>query len=156
MSNKYFIDTNVIIDLLNSNDNLYVQKLKQLMITDNVELCINNLVVAEALQGIKLQATRQYTKYKKFLIDSFIVISVDNQIIYDSIEIYRLCKSQGVNFNNENICPVDNCNRVLFNSIDCIHYATCVKYELKMLTSDRLFKQIDTVKNFQIIDTVIN
>lgn len=156
MSNKYFIDTNVIIDLLNSNDNLYVQKLKQLMITDNVELCINNLVVAEALQGIKLQATKQYTKYKQFLMDSFIVISVDNQIIYDSIEIYRLCKSQGVNFNNENICPVDNCNRVLFNSIDCIHYATCVKYELKMLTSDRLFKQIDTVKNFQVTETIRN
>lgn len=154
MSNRILVDTNVIIDLFASKSNVFTNKLRQLMANDSVELYINPFVMAEVLQGIKLKDTQMYSKAEKFLQDSFIIIDVDKKIILDSVTIYRECKAGGINFNNENICPVQDCNKIIYNSIDCIHYATCMEHELKLLTNDRLFKRIDKCKNLQLVEVV--
>ena len=151
MSNKIFVDANVIVDLLNKQDNPYVQKLKQILQDETPEMFINNLVVAEVLQGIKTREIKRYKQYAEFLKSSFRVIEVDNQIIEDSINIYRQCKANGVNFNNENICPFADCTRVIYNSIDCVHYATCIIHGLNVLTNDKVFNSLDKIHSKQLV-----
>lgn len=151
MSNKILVDTNVIIDLFENKTNSYTTKLQQLMADDAIELYVNDFVIAEVLQGIKLSATNKYNRAKEALETSFNIINVDSNIILKSVDIYRECKAAGINFNNENICSVPDCNRIIYNSIDCIHYITCVEYDLKLLTNDKLFKIIDQYKNLRII-----
>lgn len=151
MSNKIFVDTNVIVDLLNKQGNPYVQKLKLILQDEHTELFINNLVVAEVLQGVKIKESNKHAKYKKFLIESFEVVDVDSKTVEDSIEIYRQCKANGVNFNNENICPVADCTRVIYNSIDCVHYATCIIHGLNVLTNDKVFNSLDKIHSKQLV-----
>lgn len=154
MSNRILVDTNVIIDLFAKRVNLHTNKLQQLMADDAVELYINDFVMSEVLQGIELSAANKYNKAKEELQSSFNIINVDSNIILKSVTIYRECKAGGINFNNENICPVQDCNKIIYNSIDCIHYATCMEYKLKLLTNDKLFKRIDEYKNLQLVEVV--
>lgn len=151
MSNKIFVDTNVIIDLFKPISNKYVDTLKQMLADDNVDLYINNFVVAEILQGVKIKESKKYQSFRNFLESSFIVIEIDDRIIQDSIDIYRKCKANGINFNNENFCPITDCNRIIYNSIDCIHYATCCLNDLQMLTNDQLFTAIDKCNGLNIV-----
>jgi predicted nucleic acid-binding protein len=154
MNNKFFVDTNVIIDLFNKKDKPHVNKLIQFMSDDNIELYINDFVMAEVLQGIKLQESNKYAQFKQYLENSFLIVDVDAKIILNSVEVYRTCKANGINFNNENICPVPNCNKIIYNSIDCIHYATCEQYELTMLTNDNVFNKIDQITTNNIVAAI--
>jgi predicted nucleic acid-binding protein len=154
MSNKIFVDTNVIIDLFVNKDKPHVNKLKQLMADDSIELYINDFVMAEVLQGVKLRESNKYAQCKQYLEDSFLIADVDSKIILNSVDIYRTCKANGVNFNNENMCPVADCNKIIYNSIDCIHYATCEKYGLTMLTNDSVFNKIDQITTNNIVAAI--
>lgn len=157
MSNKIFVDTNVIIDLFEKkNLNNCAIKLQSFLGESSVDLYINNFVIAEVLQGIKIAEINKYKKFVNLMKSSFNIIEVNNEIIMESIEIYRLCKANGTNFNNEFICKVSNCNKIIYNSIDCIHYATCEAFDLKLLATDKVFTRIDEYRNNDIVLNLIH
>jgi len=62
---KYFIDTNVIIDLLNNKDEAKEQ-LKALLIQEGSELFINRLVLIESLRTNDKDFERLETNYSDY------------------------------------------------------------------------------------------
>ncbi|RUM71184.1 MAG: hypothetical protein DSZ07_01030, partial [Sulfurovum sp.] len=91
---KYFIDTNIIIDLLENKEEAKEQ-LKSLVLEDGSELFINRLIVLETLRTIHFNHKKVFRKAEEKL-KLFRQVDIKPKIYDDTITFSRFCHSKGV------------------------------------------------------------
>ena len=126
---KYFIDTNIIIDLFNKkvDDNF-----KELLKDETNAFFINRLVLIESLRTIPFKNTKIY-KDAKTTLESFNQVDITPTIYNDSIEFSRFFKTKGINLKGK--CE----------AIDVIHFITAKQYNLEVLSNDGDLKKLENV-----------
>ncbi len=133
---KYFIDTNLIIDLIEkkAKDNCKdkIIELKNKLKDSDNEFFINRLVIVETLRNTSLKKTKIYQKLKDTL-EAFTQIDITPEIYEQAIDLSRLCRSKGVVLKG-------SCE-----AIDFIHFITAKFYDLELLSCDKDFAKIDEV-----------
>ncbi len=117
---RYFVDTNVIIDILNQPQNMG----KLLPVEDGNEFYINQLVYLESLRTIDIQKTKIF-RTAQTLLNNFTILDM-NQDIYDqTVQFSRFCRSQGILLKGK--CE----------AIDFLHFMTAKYYQLELLSNDK-------------------
>lgn len=115
MSNTgYFVDTNVIIDFIKKKDTKAANELEQLLKQEDVSLVINRIVFMETLRAFPKSEEKNFLSTEKILLESFLLVDIDHQIVARSVELNRLNRAQGITLKKENEC----------GWLDYIHYAT--------------------------------
>ena len=120
---KYFIDTNVIIDLLN-NDEEAKRQLKALFLQEGSELFINRLIVMETLRTIHFDHKKVFREAEKKL-TFFRQVDIKPKIYEDTVGFSRFCHSKGIKIKGK--CEV----------IDFLHFITAKYYNLEIVSNDR-------------------
>ncbi|SFV55205.1 hypothetical protein MNB_SV-14-841 [hydrothermal vent metagenome] len=128
---KYFIDTNVIIDLLDNKEEAKEQ-IKALLLEENSELVINRLVLIESLRTIHFKHKKVFREAKKTL-DSFTKVNIKPEIYNEAIKFSRFCHSKGVKLKGK--CE----------AIDFLHFITAKYYELTMVSNDNDMEKLEEV-----------
>ena len=126
---KYFIDTNVIIDLLDNKEEAKEQ-MKALLLEENSELVINRLVLIESLRTIHFKHKKVFREAKKTL-DSFTKVNIKPEIYNEAIKFSRFCHSKGVKLKGK--CE----------AIDFLHFITAKYYELIMVSNDKDLEKLE-------------
>jgi len=126
---KYFIDTNIIIDLL-KKDKEAQRKIKAILLEEDSEIYINRLVSMESLRTIHNQHTKKFREAKETL-DSFEQQELTPKIYEQSIDFSRYCHSKGIRLKGR--CE----------AIDFLHFMTAKYYNLKLVTNDGDFNKLD-------------
>jgi predicted nucleic acid-binding protein len=117
---RYFVDTNVIIDILNQPQNMG----KLLPVEDGNKFYINQLVYLESLRTIDIQKTKIFGSAQT-LLNNFTILDM-NQDIYDqTVQFSRFCRSQGILLKGK--CE----------AIDFLHFMTAKYYQLELLSNDK-------------------
>ena len=119
---KYFIDTNVIIDLLD-NKKEAKEQIKALLLEENSELFINRLVLVETLRTIHFTHSKKFREAKKKL-EWFQKVDIEPKIYNEAIDFSRFCHGKGVKLKGK--CE----------AIDFLHFITAKYYELEMVSND--------------------
>lgn len=119
---KYFIDTNVIIDLLDNKEEAKEQ-IKALLLEENSELFINRLVLVETLRTIHFTHSKKFREAEKKL-EWFQKVNIKPKIYHEAIEFSRFCHSKGVRLKGK--CE----------AVDFLHFITAKHYELEMVSND--------------------
>lgn len=127
---NYFIDTNIIIDLLNEQKDAKV-KLNEILSDEASEIFINRLVLTEALRMIDFKASNKFKKAEKVL-GLFRQVDINPEIYHKAIMFSRFCKSKGTQLKG-------NCE-----AIDFLHFMTAKYYDLTMVTNDKDFAKLET------------
>ncbi len=122
---RYFVDTNIIIDILNKPQNM--EKLLPLE-TEN-EFCINRLVYLESLRTVDIEKTKIF-RNAQALLNNFTVLDVNSEIYDQAIQFSRYCHSQGITLKGR--CE----------AIDFLHFMTAKYYELELLSNDKDMKKL--------------
>ncbi len=140
---KYYIDTNVIIDLLGQNKKIddkresdeeekerkvdaqlkVKEQLSKILLEDDSELFINRLVLVEALRTIHFRESGKFRKAEKKL-GEFRQLEIKPIIYNKAIDFSRFCHSKGVKLKGK--CE----------AIDFLHFITAKHYELKIVSND--------------------
>jgi predicted nucleic acid-binding protein len=119
---KYFIDINVIIDLLN-NDEESKKQLKALFLEEGSELFINRLIVMETLRTIHFDHKKVFREAEKKL-TLFRQVDIKPKIYKDAIAFSRFCHSKGIKIKGK--CE----------AIDFLHFITVKYYTLEIVSND--------------------
>jgi len=119
---KYFIDTNVIIDLLN-NDEEAKRQLKVLFLQEGSELFINRLIVMETLRTIHFDHKKVFREAEKKL-TLFRQVDIKPKIYKDAVAFSRFCHSKGIKLKGK--CE----------AIDFLHFITAKYYTLEIVSND--------------------
>ena len=127
---KYFIDTNIIIDLLNKDEEAQ-EKIKAIALEDDSEIYINRLVYMESLRTIHKEHTKKFIDAKATL-DTFEQQEISPSIYEKSIDFSRYCHSKGIKLKGK--CE----------AIDFLHFMTAKHYKLKIVTNDGDFDKLET------------
>jgi len=127
---KYFIDTNVIIDLLNNKDEAKEQ-LKALLIQEGSELFINRLVLIESLRTIHFDDKKIFREAQAKL-ELFEQVNIEQEIYDEAIVFSRYCHSKGIKLKGK--CE----------AIDFLHFITAKYYHLTLITNDKDFERLET------------
>ena len=120
---KYFIDTNVIIDLLD-NKKEAKEQIKALLLEENSELFINRLVLVETLRTIHFTHSKKFREAEKKL-EWFQKVNIKPKIYNEAIEFSRFCHSKG-----------RGVLKGKCEAIDYLHFITAKYYELEMVSND--------------------
>jgi len=128
---KYFIDTNIIIDLLD-NKKEAKEKLKSLLLEEDSELFINRLIIMETLRTIHFNHKKVFREAEKKLI-FFRQVDIKPQIYKNSIAFSRFCHSKGIKIKGK--CE----------AIDFLHFITAKYYNLKIISNDRDMSKLEDV-----------
>ena len=126
---KYFIDTNVIIDLLDKKKDAKEQ-LKALLTQEDSELFINRLIVMETLRTVHFKHKRVFREAKEKL-NIFIQVDIKPKIYDNSIEFSRFCHSKGIKLKGK--CE----------AIDFLHFMTAKHYGLEIISNDNDFERLE-------------
>ena len=118
---KYFIDTNVIIDLLDNKEEAK-DKLREIALEDS-EIFINRLVVLETLRTIHFR-NKKIFKEALFKLNLFEKVDIKQEIYDETIQFSRFCHSKGVKIKGK--CE----------AIDFLHFVTAKYYGLKLVSFD--------------------
>ena len=119
---KYFIDTNIIIDLLNNNEEAKRQ-LKALFLEESSELFINRLIVMETLRTIHFNHKKVFREAEKKL-TLFRQVDIKPKIYKDAVAFSRFCHSKGIKLKGK--CE----------AIDFLHFITAKYYTLEIVSND--------------------
>ena len=123
---KYFIDTNIIIDLLGQDKKLKekaVKQLKELALKEDSEFFVNRLVTIESLRTIHFTHKERFREAKEKL-QYFRQVDIRPQIYNDAIFFSRFCHSKGIKLKGK--CE----------AIDFLHFITAKYYNLKIISND--------------------
>ena len=119
---KYFIDTNVIIDLLDNKEEAKAQ-LKALFLEEESELFINRLIVMETLRTIHFDHKKVFREAEKKL-TLFRQVDIKPKIYKDAVTFSRFCHSKGIKIKGK--CE----------AIDFLHFMTAKYYDLIIVSND--------------------
>lgn len=125
---RYFVDTNIIIDILNDPQNME----KFLPLETENEFCINQLVYLESLRTIDIGKTKVF-RNAQALLNNFTLFDMNSEIYDQAIQFSRYCRSQGVSLKGR--CE----------AIDFLHFVTAKYYELTLLSNDKDMEKLETV-----------
>ena len=128
---KYFIDTNVIIDLLN-NDEEAKRQLRDLFLQEESELFINRLIVMETLRTIHFNHKKIFREAEKKLM-LFRQVDIRPKIYKDAIAFSRFSHSKGLKIKGK--CE----------AIDFLHFITAKYYNLTMVSNDRDLEKLENI-----------
>ena len=128
---KYFIDTNVIIDLLN-NDEEAKRQLRDLFLQEESELFINRLIVMETLRTIHFNHKKVFREAEKKL-TLFRQVDIRPKIYEDAVAFSRFCHSKGLKIKGK--CE----------AIDFLHFITAKYYNLTMISNDRDLEKLENI-----------
>ena len=140
---KYFIDTNVIIDLLGNNQSQEnkkeskeeqknrkkeaqqkaQEKLEKIILEEDSELFINRLIVMETLRTIHFNHKKVFREAEKKL-TLFRQLDIRPKIYEDAVAFSRFCHSKGIKIKGK--CE----------AIDFLHFMTAKHYNLKIISND--------------------
>jgi len=126
---KYFIDTNVIIDLLNNDEKAKAQ-LKALFLEEESELFINRLIVMETLRTIHFNHKKVFREAEKKL-TLFRQVDIKPKIYKDAVAFSRFCHSKGIKIKGK--CE----------AIDFLHFITAKYYDLIIVSNDRDMSKLE-------------
>jgi len=130
---KYFIDTNIIIDLINK-DSEAIEKLSKIASSEESVLYINRLVEIESLRTIHVSHSKVFQNAKNTL-NIFEKVDIKQEIYDEAVEFSRFCKSKGVSLKGK--CE----------AIDFIHFITAKHYGLEIVTNDKDFAKLEEKYN---------
>ena len=119
---KYFIDTNIIIDLLDNDEEAKAQ-LKDLLLQEDSELFINRLIVMETLRTIHFNHKKVFREAEKKL-TLFRQVDIRPKIYENAVEFSRFCHARGIKLKGK--CE----------AIDFLHFITAKYYSLAMVSND--------------------
>jgi len=131
---KYFIDTNVIIDLLDNKEEAKEQ-IKALLAEENSELFINRLVLLETLRTIHFTHSKKFREAEKKL-ELFMQVDIQPQVYDDAIAFSRFCNT-GKHFHLKGRCE----------AIDFLHFLTAKYYNLTIIANDKDMAILESVYN---------
>ncbi len=128
---KYFIDTNIIIDLLDG-DKKAVELIVRIANDKDSKLFINRLVCIEALRTIHFDNSRIFNQAKESL-ESFEKLEINPKIYEKAINFSRYCHSKGVKLKGK--CE----------AIDFLHFVTAKYYDLEIVSNDKDLNRLEDV-----------
>lgn len=126
---KYFIDTNIIIDLLKKNENA-IKKIVEIANEEASELYINRLVCLESLRTIHFENSKIFRESKKTL-EAFEKLEINPKIYEEAIVFSRYCHSKGMKLKGK--CE----------AIDFIHFITAKYNQLTIISNDKDFEKLE-------------
>lgn len=127
---QYFIDTNLILDAF-ERENIDAQnKLKVILEDDDNEIFYNGLVYTEALRVV-LDDDLFSTLKSSF--ELFTWVDINQSIYKDTKKFSRYCRSKGIKVAKRK-CEL----------IDMLHFMTAKYYNLKLITGDGDFDNLET------------
>ena len=127
---KYFIDTNIIIDLLHNNGE-GKETLKAIIEEENSELFINRLVLTECLRTIPSVSTNIFDK-AKIVLERFQKLDITPDIYNKTIEFSRFFKTV------KHQSLKGKCE-----AIDLLHFITAKHYGLEIISNDKDFDKLE-------------
>ena len=128
---KYFIDTNIIIDFLEKNDEA-IKLLSKIASEEESALYINRLVCIETLRTIHFDNSRIFNEAKESL-ESFEKLEIKPEVYEKAIHFSRYCHSKGVRLKGK--CE----------AIDFLHFITAKYYNLEMISNDKDLKKLEKI-----------
>ncbi len=128
---KYFIDTNLIIDLLENKEET-IEHIKIIASEADSKLFINRLITLEALRTIHFTHTKKFKEAEEVL-KSFEKLDIKQAVYDEAISFSRFCHKKGIKLKGK--CE----------AIDFLHFITAKYYELALISNDRDFEKLDTV-----------
>ena len=148
---KYFIDTNVIIDLLGQNKKTDAtresqeeeqerkkeaqlkakEQLERILLDEDNEVFINRLVLVETLRTIHFTHKRKFREAESTL-ESFEKLDIKDDIYIEAIEFSRFCNTK-LHFTLKGKCE----------AIDFLHFITAKYYDLEMISNDRDLEKLE-------------
>ena len=126
---KYFIDTNIIIDLL-KNEEEAKEQLKGLVLEEGSELFINRLIVLETLRTIHFNHKKVFREAEEKL-KLFRQVDIRPKIYDDAVAFSRFCHSKGIKLKGK--CE----------AIDFLHFITAKYYNLIIVSNDRDLEKLE-------------
>ncbi len=126
---KYFIDSNIIIDLLHKKEDA-INMISSIISEENAELYINSLVYLECLRTEPFQNTRIF-EIAKATLNNFEKLDITQKIYDEAINLSRYCLSKGLTLKGK--CA----------AIDFIHFMTAKYYNLEIISNDGDFNKIE-------------
>ena len=117
------VDTSVWIDFFGSSNAKHVKKLVSL-IESKENICINGLILAEVLQGIRHD--EQYKKVKSYF-NSLVFLPMHYDVYEKSASIYRFLRAKGI---------------TVRKPIDCMIASSAIFHEATLLHNDKDFLPI--------------
>jgi predicted nucleic acid-binding protein len=128
---EYFIDTNIILDAFERNNEETQNKLKIILEDDENEIFYNGLVYTEALRAV---LDEDLFKTIKSSFELFTWVDIDQNIYKETKRFSRYCRSNGIKVAKKK-CEL----------IDMLHFITAKKNNLEILTKDNKdFKNLET------------
>lgn len=119
---KYYVDTNVIIELLN-NSEIAKEQLTTLILEEESELFINRLVLMETLRTIHFKDKKIFRDAEEKL-EYFRQVDIKPEIYSQAIAFSRFCHRKGVKLKGK--CE----------AIDFLHFITAKYYNLVIVSND--------------------
>ena len=141
---KYFIDTNIIIDLLGQNKKSDVTKesqeeeqkrkkeaqlkakeqLSKILVDESSEVFINRLVLVETLRTIHFEHKKRFREALSTL-ELFEKLDIKDDVYSEAIKFSRFCNTK-LHFTLKGKCE----------AIDFLHFITAKYYDLKIISND--------------------
>jgi len=126
---KYFLDTNIIIDILEKKADV-LEKLEAILLESDSELFINRLILLETLRTIHFNHKKIFREAEETL-KFFRQLDIKPAIYNRAIEFSRFCHSRGVRLKGK--CE----------AIDFIHFMTAKYYNLKIISNDKDLEKLE-------------
>ena len=131
------VDTTVWIDFFRGNSGVHVKVLENLIKNDE-EICVCGLILAEVLQGIKLD--QDFFRTKNFF-EALIYLPMSKDTFFQSSRLYRSLRKKGA---------------TIRKPIDCMIAAVAIEYNLPLLHNDRDFLWIARHSKLEILNVAMN
>ena len=130
---KYFLDTNIIIDILEKKADV-LERLEAILLENDSELFINRLILLETLRTIHFNHKKVFREAKNTL-NYFRQLDIKPIIYNRAIEFSRFCHSRGIKLKGK--CE----------AIDFIHFMTAKYYNLKIISNDKDLEKLEAQYN---------
>jgi len=129
---KYFIDTNLIIDVLAKKPDA-IERIRNIANDEDSEIFINQLVNLESLRTIPVQNSNIFNQAKEVL-EGFEKLEINHEIFDKTIEFSRFFKTV------KHQSLKGKCE-----AIDLLHFITAKHYDLELLTYDKDFVRLEGI-----------
>jgi predicted nucleic acid-binding protein len=129
---KYFIDTNIIIDLLKKKPEA-IEVISSIASDKESKIFINQLVNLESLRTIPFQNSNIFKK-AKVVLEGFEKVEINHEIYERTIEFSRYFKTV------KHQSLKGKCE-----AIDLLHFITAKHYNLELITYDKDFERLEVV-----------
>lgn len=127
------VDTSVWIDFLNGRNTSHRKFLHDLLESEE-DICLNEIILMEILQGIK--EDKLHREVKGYLLAFNVLNSIPVESYIHASDIYRMCRKKGV---------------TIRKSVDCLISAIALENNVPLLHNDSDFNKIAKYTDLKII-----